>query len=168
MKYGFTTAQDGATAPANVEGFIAAAEAGRLKIDVVSYPLLATVGEATFMRNPYNARTPRNHFRIGGVKIILDGSPEAKTAWLTKPYFKPPAGQPADYRGYAAMSDGQATDAVARAFRQGWQVLAHVNGDAAIDQFLKAVTEASRANPGTDRRPVAVHAQLAGSTKSTA
>lgn len=80
MKYGFTTAQDGATDPANVDGFIAAAQAGRLKIDVVSYPLLATMGDGAFMRGPYYGRNVKGRFRIGGVKIVLDGSPQGKTA----------------------------------------------------------------------------------------
>lgn len=161
LRYGFTTAQDGATHPANVEGYIAAAEAGRLKLDVVSYPLLATIGEGPFMRSPYNGRTFKGHFRIGGVKIILDGSTQGKTAWLTKPYFKPPSGRSADYRGYPAVSDAEAKASVERAFERGWQVLAHTHGDAALDQFLNAVNEASRKFPGADRRPVAVHAQTA-------
>ena len=161
MQHGFTTAQDGATDPANVQGFMAAAEAGRLKIDVVAYPALATMGEGAFMRTPYGARTFKGHFRIGGVKLVLDGSLHGKTAWLTKPYFKPPAGQPAGYRGYPAMSDAEVLAGVERAFRRDWQVLAHVNGDAAIDQLLNAIAEASKKYPGADRRPVAVHAQTA-------
>jgi predicted amidohydrolase YtcJ len=161
LRYGFTTAQDGATDPANVDGYIAAAEAGRLKIDVVSYPLLAAIGDALFMRTPYNGPSFKGHFRIGGVKIVLDGSIQGKTAWLTKPYFKAPPGQPADYRGYSAVSDAEATASVGKAFEKGWQIQAHTNGDAALDQFLNAVSEASKKYPGADRRPVALHAQTA-------
>lgn len=160
LREGFTTAQDGATDPATVAGYIAAAEAGRLKIDVVSYPLLASIGAGAFMRS-HAGRTFTGHFRIGGVKIILDGTAQGKTAWLTKPYFKPPPGRPADYRGYSAVSDAEATASVEKAFERDWQVLAHTNGDAALDQFLNAVAEASTKYPGADRRPVAVHAQTA-------
>ncbi len=46
---------------------------------------------------------------------------------------------------------------VGTAVERGWQVLAHVNGDAAIDQFVNAVAAA-----GPGRRPtVAIHAQTA-------
>jgi predicted amidohydrolase YtcJ len=153
IKYGFTTAQDGATDPANVHGFMAAAEAGRLMIDVVSYPLLALVGDEAFMSGPYYGRTFHGHFRIGGVKIILDGSPQGKTAWLTRPYLKPPPGQPADYRGYPTMTD---------AFRN-WSSAASPFVCASSCQpfwnarptaaFACAVADASKKFPGTDRRP---------------
>ena len=161
IKYGFTTAQDGATDPGNVAGYIAAAEAGRLKIDVASYPAFLSLGDGAFMKGPYFGREYKGHFRIAGVKLTLDGSPQGKTAWLTKPYYKPPSGQKADYAGYPALKDEQVVAAVQDAFSKNWQVLAHTNGDAALDQFLNAVEQAGKAAPGTDRRPVAIHAQTA-------
>jgi predicted amidohydrolase YtcJ len=160
-KYGFTTAQDGLTDPANVQGYMAAAEAGRLNIDVVSYPGYLMLGDGAFMNGPYYGRTYKGHFRIGGIKLTLDGSPQGKTAWLTKPYLVPPAGQKEGYAGYPALKDAQVDTAIEQAFAKGWQVLVHTNGDAALDQFLNAVEGASKKIPGTDRRPVAIHAQTA-------
>jgi predicted amidohydrolase YtcJ len=157
-RFGFTTAQDGATDPANVQAFRRAAAAGRLAIDVVSYPAYVTAVDTPFMKV---SKAYDRHFRIAGVKLTLDGSPQGKTAWLTTPYHVVPAGRPKSYAGYATMKDAEVEAAVTRSFREGWQVLAHTNGDAAIDQFLKAVTAASAAVPGTDRRPVAIHAQTA-------
>jgi len=161
LKFGYTTGQDGATDPGNVAGFIAAAEAGKLDMDVVSYPSMLTLGDGAFMRGPYQGRAYRNHFRIGGVKIVLDGSPQGKTAWLSKPYFKPPAGQPADYAGYPAMQDPQVNALIEEAYRNNWQVLVHTNGDAAIDQLIRAVEHGAKAVPGSDRRTVSIHAQTA-------
>ena len=47
---------------------------------------------------------------------MLDGSPQGKTAYLTKPYLVPPPGQTADYRGYPAYAEnelnGQVKEAV--------------------------------------------------------
>jgi len=160
-KYGFTTAQDGLTDPVNVQGYMEAAEAGRLNIDVVSYPGYLMMGDGAFMNGPYYGRTYKGRFRIGGIKLTLDGSPQGKTSWLTKPYFVPPAGQKKDYRGYPALKDPQVEAALEHAFAKGWQVLVHANGDAAIDQYLDAVETASKKFPGTDRRPVAIHAQTA-------
>jgi predicted amidohydrolase YtcJ len=160
-KYGFTTAQDGLTDPANVQGYMAAAEAGRLNIDVVSYPGYLMLGDGAFMDGPYYGRTYKGHFRIGGIKLTLDGSPQGKTAWLTKPYLVPPAGQKEGYAGYPALKDAQVDTAIEQAFAKGWQVLVHTNGDAALDQLLNAVEGASKKIPGTDRRPVAIHAQTA-------
>ena len=99
--------------------------------------------------------------RLGGIKLTLDGSPQGKTAWLTQPYYKVPAGQNPDYRGYSAFTDEQADGFVDQAFKNGWQVLAHVNGDAAIDQYIKAVRAAEKKYGMADRRPVAIHAQTA-------
>ena len=39
----------------------------------------------------------------GGVKISADGSPQGKTAYVTKPYLVPPPGQPKDYRAYPVV-----------------------------------------------------------------
>jgi hypothetical protein len=158
-KYGHTTAQEGRALPANVDLYIAAAQAGRLKLDAVVYPEVLLVTEGGFMAGPYAGRVYRNGMRIGGVKLTLDASPQGRTAWLTKPYLVPPPGQSASFAGYAAMPDEQAIAAVERAYRNGWQILIHTNGDAAIDQMIKAVTSASKRYPGSDRRTVMIHGQ---------
>jgi hypothetical protein len=159
LRFGHTTAQDGRTSPGSLKMLPRAAAKGLLKLDVVAYPDLLMAGDDPALRGPLHARTYTNGFRIGGVKLNLDGSPQGKTAWLTQPYFKPPQGQPASYAGYPTMKDEEAAAQVLRAFRNGWQVLTHTNGDAAIDQFLKAVESASSQVPRRDRRPVMIHGQ---------
>jgi hypothetical protein len=159
-KYGHTTAQEGRALPGNVDLYVAAARAGRLKLDVVVYPEVLLVEESGgFMKGPYAGRSYRDGLRIGGVKLTLDASPQGRTAWLSEPYATPPPGLPASYAGYPAMSDEQAVAAVSRAFRNGWQILVHANGDAAIDQMIRAVGAASARYPGRDRRPVLIHGQ---------
>jgi predicted amidohydrolase YtcJ len=158
-RYGHTTAQEGAAVPGAVKALEAAAEKGVLKVDVVTYPIIQTVGDGSLMKTPYAGRNYRNHLRLGGVKLVLDGSPQGKTAWLTKPYLVPPDGQKPDYAGYPSVTDEEATAFVSEAFANDWQILAHTNGDAAIDQYLKAVREASRKLPAQDRRPVMIHGQ---------
>lgn len=158
-KYGHTTAQEGRALPANVELYIAAAQAGRLKLDVVVYPEVLLTSDTGFMTGPYAGRNYQNGMRIGGVKLTLDASPQGRTAWLTLPYLTPPPGQPDRFAGYPAMPDDQAIAAVERAYRNGWQILIHTNGDAAIDQMIKAVESASKRYPGSDRRTVMIHGQ---------
>jgi len=82
-----------------------------------------------------------------------------RTAWLSQPYLTPPEGQPATFAGYPALRDEQAIAAISRAYQNGWQILVHTNGDAAIDQLLLAVTAASARYPGRDRRTVMIHGQ---------
>jgi hypothetical protein len=158
-KYGHTTAQEGRALPGNVELYIAAARNGRLKLDAVVYPEALLVGDGKRMKAPYLGRAYHNGFRIGGVKLTLDASPQGRTAWLSQPYLTPPPGQPAGFAGYPALSDEQAIAAVSRAYRNNWQILIHTNGDAAIDQMIRAVRAASARYPGRDRRPVMIHGQ---------
>jgi predicted amidohydrolase YtcJ len=157
--FGYTTAQEGKASVDSVATMAAVAESGKLDIDVVAYPDISVGADA--MKAPWLSPTYSGRFRIGGVKLTLDGSPQGKTAWLTKPYFKVPAGQKPDYLGYPAFSDKQVNDFVDQAFKNNWQVLAHVNGDAAADQYISAVRAAENKHGKADRRPVAIHAQTA-------
>jgi len=130
------------------------ADAGRLQIDLVSYPDVLEVEDVQ------PSMTYSNRYRVGGVKLTIDGSPQGKTAWLTEPYFVPPEGQPADYRGYAAIDGQTANEAVEKAFANGWQILVHANGDAASDLFIAAVRLAKERHPDVDNRPVLIHGQV--------
>jgi predicted amidohydrolase YtcJ len=159
QRFGFTTAQEGRSTRGINGTWAALAAKNALTIDVVAYPDVSDADRA--MASPYVAPEYRNHFRIGGVKLNIDGSPQGKTAWLTKPYFKVPAGQKPDYVGYPTFSDPQAIAFVDKAFANNWQIMAHVNGDAAIDQYIRAVRAAERKYGKADRRPVAIHAQTA-------
>jgi predicted amidohydrolase YtcJ len=159
LRYGFTTAQEGRSTPAIDAVWAAIAEKGQLRLDVVSYPDVQLADAA--MRSPYVGRQYRDRFRIGGVKLNLDGSPQGKTAWLSEPYYQPPPGQEDTYVGYPAFEEEEVTAFVDKAFANDWQILAHVNGDAAIDQLIRAVRAASEKHGKADRRPVAIHAQTA-------
>lgn len=158
VKNGFTTVQEGRTDQGTTEMWHALAKQNQLPIDVVSYPDITTSQEYMFKQG--SSRQYDHHFRIGGVKISLDGSPQGKTAWLTQPYLVPPEGKDKSYKGYAAIKDDQQVNQyINLAFKQGWQVLAHANGDAAIDQFIGAVKDATAKQGKADRRSVLIHSQ---------
>jgi predicted amidohydrolase YtcJ len=106
-----------------------------------------------------HGRAYRNRLRIGGAKISLDGSPQGKTAWLTRPYHVIPPGLPPDYRGLQTAPTDATIEAVSRCFERNWQILMHANGDAAIDLMIAAVREATRRHGRGDRRPVMIHGQ---------
>ncbi len=46
------------------------------------------------------------------------------------------------------------------AFRNGWQLLAHANGDAAADLLIRAVRQARNQLGAAERRPVLIHGQI--------
>lgn len=157
LQNGFTTAQEGKSRPAVDGAWAGLADCGELLMDVVSYPS-ATQGLQA-MESPYVGRRYRGHFRIGGVKVTLDGSPQGRTAWLTQPYYRVPEGRSIDYAGYPALKEERVFAIVDEAFARGWQLLAHVNGDAAADQLIRAVRAAEQRHGRADRRTVAIHAQ---------
>jgi predicted amidohydrolase YtcJ len=157
---GITTAQEGRADPSTLATLIAAAQAGRLKIDVVVYPDLVMNENNPVLDGPLMSRSYTNHLRLGGVKLTFDGSPQGKTAWFTKPYFVEPRGQREDYRGYPIFGkDADALALMIKAYQNNWQVLVHANGDAAIDQLIRLVKAAQAAVPGYDRRTVLIHGQ---------
>lgn len=155
--FGYTTAQDGRSSTGTCQMIDQLAQRGDLPIDILAFPDILTSTDAMAM--PLYRESYVGRFRIGGVKLTIDGSPQAKTAWLSQPYFIPPEGQPASYRGYPAVTEQQALDAIDLAFRNNWQIQVHANGDAAIDLMIGAVREATRKHGMRDRRPVLIHGQ---------
>lgn len=167
VRSGFTTAQEGRAFPNITAALSRASASGRLSIDIIAYPDI--VHNAAAMDSGY-WRTDRayiGHYRIGGVKISLDGSPQAMTAWLSHPYFHPRHGLDADYRGYPAMMDSRAFELFDLAASHGWQILCHANGDAAIDQCINGVAHARQLYPDADHRSVLIHAQTMRSDQIT-
>ncbi len=151
--FGYTTVQEGRAMQTSVDAMRRVADKGGLAVDLVAYPDILEVEDIV----PSMQYT--NRFRIGGAKLTIDGSPQGKTALLTEPYYVPPPGQTADYRGYGAISEERAIEAVEKAFANGWQILCHANGDAAIDQFINAVRAARQKYPDVANRPVLIHGQ---------
>jgi predicted amidohydrolase YtcJ len=97
--------------------------------------------------------------KFGGVKITSDGSLQGKTAYMSQPYLRPPAGQPADYRGCPILTQEEMDRWFDAAYEHDVQLLAHCNGDAAADMMIEAVAKAQRKHGRKALRPVMVHAQ---------
>lgn len=155
--FGYTTAHCGREMRASHEGLAAYAEAGKFDIDVVSY---IDYTDRDLIDTEWHSGDYRNHYRIGGLKITLDGSPQGRTAWCTQPYLIPPDGQQAAYAGYPAIADdAEVAGYVDEAFTKGWQVITHTNGDAAADQLLRAIRAATTKHGSADR-PVLIHGQF--------
>lgn len=156
LSYGYTTAQEGRAMDHSM--FVNAANANSLKLDVVSYIDYAFVDGV--MDSKWNSKTYENHYRIGGMKITLDGSPQGRTAWRTKPYLLKPHGAQTGYKGYPAFPDeDSAIEMFKKGYKNDWQILSHANGDAAIDQFIKATRIAANEYGNEDRRTTLIHGQ---------
>jgi predicted amidohydrolase YtcJ len=157
VSFGYTTAQEG-RAMTNHEMLASYAKEGKLKIDVVSYIDYAF---SKYMKSEWYGRDYKDHYRIGGLKLTLDGSPQGRTAWRTIPYLIPPEGQKAGYKGYPAIpDDNKVKEIMDEAFANNWQMLAHANGDSAIDQYIRCMKPAFEKYGKNDRRNVLIHGQF--------
>lgn len=164
---GVTTAQDGATASEVLALLKQAGEHGNLKIDIVAYPMpMELSGDMThsddelqtlMTANADIVGSYKNHLKIGGYKILLDGSPQGRTAWMSEPYA-----DSEDYCAYPWLRDEQVHEYIKRALDDNQQLLTHCNGDAASQQLLDIYEEelAASDNPNKNNlRPVMIHCQ---------
>jgi predicted amidohydrolase YtcJ len=153
-KNGITTAQDGASSKETI-GLMQAADAqGKINLDIISYPigqngLLKEIDTLSF--GSYTGR-----LKIGGIKLILDGSPQGKTAYLTEPYYKPPHSESDSYKGYPLIPQSEVSKWVKEYAELKIPIMAHANGDAAADMLIEAVKQA---NMNSDHRTIMIHAQ---------
>ena len=152
--HGITTAQDGAGSNIAASVRTIVEQGDSLIIDINSY------GDLGSMSVPSREAVYRDGLRRAGVKLFLDGSPQAKTAWLLEPYYVVPAGKGADYDGFPQMTDDELYAQLAECLRKGYQVIAHTNGSAAIGQFLDQYARAKLVTAAEEgMKPVLIHAQ---------
>ena len=164
LEHGVTTCQDGATAPDMAAVLAGLAKAGLLQMDIVAYPMWGTDVMATLAANAeFDSRGYTGHFRFGGLKMFLDGSPQGLTAWMTEPYVEGPDGE-RDWVAYGTMTDDDAAAFARLAIDSNHQLLCHTNGDAAADQLLRVYEAARDASDNPNKmglRPVMIHCQTA-------
>lgn len=152
LRYGITTAQEGKLYAPNDELLQKMADDHQLKLDIVGYADLQDAHN--LLQGNLRRKQYHNHYRLGGYKIILDGSPQGRTAWLSQPY------EGTNDCAYGAYSDEDVYRFLRTAALEGEQVLAHCNGDAAAEQLLSQYERLAQDEPNAlIYRPVMIHAQ---------
>ena len=159
LSQGYTVATEGATPIEAIPALRAAARRGLLVLDVIalpeihSAPKMAGKPEFAFGVNV-------DHVKIGGLKAIVDGSPQGGTGYYTKPYLVPgPEGQ-SPWRGQPSVTADELSNALRVARAGGGQLFAHANGDASIDRVIQAQDDVGL-TAKDDARTVVVHSQFA-------
>ena len=152
--HGIAAAQEGLLNEAMAPAYQEILRRGLLNLDVAAY---APPGEYQGLAERFarTVRTAPGAFRVAGMKIFLDGSPQGGTAWVREPYQGGGCGT-------RTMTDAQVLAAFRQALDGDVQLLAHCNGDAAAEQYLTLLAQAEREAGRSLRRPVLVHAQLLG------
>lgn len=153
--YGVTTIQDGMVGKPLFQLLKYASVSGLLKLDVVGYADVMTASDLPETEPEFNGQY-QGHFKLGGFKVFLDGSPQGKTAWMTAPY----EGEDT-YCGYPIHSDEKLRTYIALALDKKQQLLAHCNGDAAAEQYVTQFEKELQTRGEKDsNRAVMVHAQI--------
>jgi len=157
---GITTAHEGVTYVAQLQTMKRATDAGANIIDVVAYPFITDVDKSLAVVPLAEWGKYSKHFKVGGVKISIDGSPQGRTAAFTTPYLTGgPAGEK-NYNGALAAPQDVINKALQQVYGLGVPVLFHANGDAAIDALIKAHEFAAADDLTKYRNVTAIHAQF--------
>lgn len=155
--YGYTTTNEGRMMGPQHGNIKDIAERGLLDIDVNGWAdYTARKDLDTDFSKEY-----KNHYRLAGLKITLDGSPQGRTGWRTTPYLLPPDGQKAGYKGYPAIPDTKEVEGyLDEAYTKGWPVKVHANGDAAIDQLFEALRPVVKKHGMKPGGTILIHGQF--------
>ncbi|GAB3278851.1 amidohydrolase [Parahaliea aestuarii] len=156
--FGITTIQDGASNMGDVAVLREMAANGDIEADIVMVPVARDLDVAEVAR--LKAEGYQGGVRIGGVKFVLDGSPQGRTAWTTEPYDENPEGVEGPYTAYPTVKPVDFKTQADELLHLGIPIYMHGNGDAAIDLAMNAVEEAFEGETLPDHRSVIIHAQV--------
>lgn len=155
--YGITTVQDGAASQPSIDLVRAANAQGLLSLDIVSYFHLQKPEQQLPPAVEFGKYDGR--FKLGGVKLVLDGSPQGKTAFLSKPFHIVPDGQKTDYRGYPNYPTDKVNAMVSSVLTHNVPLIAHANGDAMGELLINAIDASHSEGVKGKGRSVMIHAQ---------
>ncbi|HEX2310433.1 MAG TPA: amidohydrolase, partial [Vicinamibacterales bacterium] len=167
---GITSIVEGA---ATIDGYRAYQDlrrAGRLRVRAVVTLVAQSDGTRPGVERfldslPGAFNTGDEWLKIGPVKLFADGGILTGTAFMREPWGRAAASlfgltNPAD-RGFLTLPPDRLRTTILAAHGRGWQVCAHVTGDAGVDAVLDAFEAANRERPITDRRFTLIHADFA-------
>ena len=120
-------------------------------------------GTEAFIRGlPFRFGDGDDRLRVGPLKIVADGGILAGTAYMRAPYGPQAASlygiADPGYRGFLTVAADKIRNIVRTGHRLGWQMVAHVTGDAGVDAVLDAFEAADADRSIRDRRFTLIHA----------
>jgi len=157
---GITTAHEGATHLVDLEILQEGARKKALFIDVIAYPFITDLGAILKKNPPESFMAYSNRLKLGGVKITVDGSPQGRTAHFTKPYLTGGPGGESNWSGEPTFPVDTINEMVKSVYDAGLPLNVHCNGDAAVDNFLRAHELALGDRKAGDHRTSIIHCQF--------
>ncbi len=157
---GITTAHEGASHLPQIETIKRASEAGANFIDVVAYPFITDVENVLKLIPLEDWKKYNNNFKVGGVKITVDGSPQGRTAFFTSPYLDGGPGGEENWTGELTFPQEMVNDMVKKVYEMKVPLILHCNGDGAIDSFIEGYEYAREGDYSTPWNVTTIHSQF--------
>ncbi len=154
IRRGITAVADMGTTIEDWQSYRRAGDAGNLRLRIMAYS--GSVEDMMLIAGPQP--TPwlyEDRLRMIGLRLVLDGSLDTRSAWLKTPYTDDP-----QESGLTLLDHAQLRNLMSRAAMDGFQVAVQASGDGAVDEALAAIEEIAEAYRG-ERRWRIEAAQLA-------
>ncbi|MAA77085.1 MAG: hypothetical protein CML73_03510 [Rhodobiaceae bacterium] len=159
LALGYTTIVEHASDIAMEKGFEAYFASRDVPVDMIAYRRVLPDTEQLASQMANMTREDINGFKLGGIKILLDGSIQGYTGHLSQPYYVTPIDKADSYRGYLHLPPEKLNNLLMQAYADDIPLLVHTNGDAAIDALLDGLEKANTTYLDNSLRPVSIHAQ---------
>lgn len=162
-KYGITSVQtdDFQALPGNdyeviIKAYLELKEEGNLNVRVYEQCLLPEIDNLkSFYAKGYKTGWGDDHFKIGPLKLLIDGSLGARTAALNEPYNDDPSTS-----GIITATQDELNELVSYAHNKDNQIAIHGIGDRGMYMSFEAIEKALVEKPRKDHRHGIVHAQI--------
>ncbi len=152
FSYGITTFQEGFLTSQMLPLYKKALESGIIKADVLAFASPDDYSSCFEFFKGINS----SKFKLCGIKIFIDGSPQIKTALMSRPYI----GENQNF-GTCSITEEKLEHALNTAYLNNCQIICHANGDKACDMFINAVNKYWLKHPDiTKCYPVIIHGQF--------
>ncbi len=160
IKNGLTSVQADEFISADMEDvlevFFKLANNNKLPIRVYKQLRLPTIDKLNrFLKMGYKTGDGDEFFKIGPLKLVIDGVLGARTAALRNPYSDDPTNV-----GILIYEQDELDEITSKAYKNGLQIAIHGIGDRAIDMIFDTFIKALEENPKDDPRFRIIHSQI--------
>lgn len=151
IKEGITSVHDsGGYGPAQFKAFQNAVEQEKFKIRL--YPMIFSFAENLklnddFLKVGLHSGMGNEHFKIGPMKLMIDGSSSGPTAATFEPYACDPTNH-----GILSHPQELVDDYVCRGQQGDWQITSHAVGDKGVTIIVNAIEKAMNMYPNSKAR----------------
>ncbi len=142
---GVTSAHDAEGDPDALRAYQDARDAGELALRVYCFIVHAHLKD--MIAAGIRTGLGDEHVRVGGIKLVCDGSISERTARLSEPF----QGRPNDF-GILVTEEDELYEQARQAHEADWQIGTHANGDVAIDITLRIYERLQRERPRKEPR----------------